>query len=145
MGLMSLLKLKYDLSLYIDDYNRYIRDDIWERVIKKLEDVYLDNSAITNKMERSFFISYENFYNSAIAGSKKINCDIEVVLAEFEEKKHILQNLSDYKNAERNMYLSFFMLIISAATLFFVIFPEHTKEVADLFRHIYHYIIDIIR
>ena len=143
--LMSLLKLKYDLSLYIDDYNRYIRDDIWERVIKKLEDVYLDNSAITNKMERSFFISYENFYNSAIAGSKKINCDIEVVLAEFEEKKHILQNLSDYKNAERNMYLSFFMLIISAATLFFVIFPEHTKEVADLFRHIYHYIIDIIR
>ena len=66
-------------------------------------------------------------------------------MAEFEEKKYILQNLSDYKNTERNMFLSFFMLIISAATLFFVIFPERTTVVADLCRHIYHYIVNLIR
>lgn len=143
--LMSLLKLKYDLSLNIDDYSRYIRDDIWEKIIKQLEDVYADNNAIVKRIERPFFISYENFYNSVIAGSKKIDCDIEVVMAEFEEKKYILQNLSDYKNTERNIFLSFFMLIISAATLFFVIFPERTTVVADLCRHIYHYIVNLIR
>ena len=56
-----------------------------------------------------------------------------------------MQNLSDYKNTERNMYLSILMLMISAATLFFVIFPERTTVVADLFRHIYQYIANIIR
>ena len=64
------------MSLNIDDYSRYIRDDIWEKIIKQLEDVYADNNAIVKRIERPFFISYENFYNSVIAGSKKIDCDI---------------------------------------------------------------------
>ena len=143
--LMPLLKLKYNLSLNIDDYNRYIRDDIWKKVINQLRDIYRDNDAITKALKRPFFISYENFYNSAIAGSKKIDGDIQIITTEFEEKKRILQNLSDYKNTERNMYLSILMLMISAATLFFVIFPERTTVVADLFRHIYQYIANIIR
>ena len=45
------------------------------------------------------------------------------MLAEFEEKKHILQNLSDYKNAERNMYLSFFMLITQTSHIDFAYAP----------------------
>lgn len=142
--LMSLLKLKYDLFLDIDDYSRYTRDDIWKKVIKQLEQVYADNNAITKKIENAFFISCENFCNSAIAGSKKMDADIEIVVGEFEEKKLILQNLSDFKNTERNMYLSFSMLIISVTTLFFVIFPERTTMVADLLRDVYYYIVNLI-
>ena len=96
---------------------------ITQSAVRQLEDVYADNNAIVKRIERPFF-SYENFYNNVIAGSKKIDCDIEVAMAEFEEKKNILQNLSDYKNTERNMFLSFFMLIISQLHYFLLFFQS---------------------
>lgn len=60
-------------------------------------------------------------------------------LSEFEDKEHILQTLSDYKNTVRSMALNAVMLIIAAITLFFVIFPEKTTVIADFLRLIYHY------
>ena len=140
--LKSLLKLKYEFSLDIDDYNRYIRDDTWTQVVKKLEEIYADSDEMAKKQTKPFYISYKDFCNSAISGTQKIETDINVLLSEFEDKERILQTLSDYKNTVRSMELSAVMLIIAAITLFFVIFPEKTTVIADFLRLIYHYIID---
>lgn len=137
--LKSLLKLKYEFSLDIDDYNRYVRDDTWTQVVKKLEEIYADSDEMAKKLTKPFYISYKNFCNAAISGTKKIENDINVLLSEFEDKAHILQTLSDYKNTVRSMALNAVMLIIAAITLFFVIFPEKTTVIADFLRLIYHY------
>lgn len=137
--LKSLLKLKYEFSLDIDDYNRYVRDDTWTQVVKKLEEIYADSDEMAKKLTKPFYISYKNFCNAAISGTKKIETDINVLLSEFEDKEHILQTLSDYKNTVRSMALNAVMLIIAAITLFFVIFPEKTTVIADFLRLIYHY------
>lgn len=130
--LESLLKLKYELSMEIDDYSRYKRDNIWERAEKKLDEVYAYSDMIAGFASRAFYISHSDFCNGAIYESEKIDKDIDVVLFEFEEKKHILQNLSDYKNTANSMRLNVIMMIISAVTLYFVIFPDKAKEIADV-------------
>lgn len=138
--LKELLKLKYNLSLEIDDYERYIRDDIWEKAKKKISELYKYSDQVAEKSSKSFFVSYSNFCDRAVSNSKKINSDIDIVLREFEEKKHILQNLSDYKNSARSMRVNVVMMIIAAITLFFVIFPDIASEVADLIMEIWSFI-----
>ena len=64
--LKSLLKLKYEFSLDIDDYNRYVRDDTWTQVVKKLEEIYADSDEMAKKLTKPFYISYKNFCNDAI-------------------------------------------------------------------------------
>ena len=73
---------------------------------------------------RKFFISHTDFCNNAISESRKIDDDMGMMLAEFEEKKLILQNLADYKNTANSMRLNVIMTILTAMTLFFVIFPD---------------------
>lgn len=130
--LKTLLKLKYKLSMEIDDYSRYKRDDIWERTEKKLREVYEYSDSVAENASRAFFISHSDFSKGAISESEKIDKDIEVVLCEFEEKKLILQNLADYKNTAKSMWLNIIMMLISAITLYFVIFPDKAKEIADI-------------
>ena len=130
--LEMLLKLKYKLSMEIDDYSRYKRDDIWERAEKKLKEVYIYSDRVAESASRTFFISHSGFSRGAISESEKIDKDIEIVLREFEEKKQILQNLADYKNTAKSLWLNVIMMLISAITLYFVIFPEKAKEIADI-------------
>ena len=87
--LKSLLKLKYEFSLDIDDYNRYVRDDTWTQVVKKLEEIYADSDEMAKKLTKPFYISYKNFCNAAISGTKKIKTDINVLLSEFEDKERV--------------------------------------------------------
>lgn len=54
--LKSLLKLKYEFSLDIDDYNRYVRDDTWTQVVKKLEEIYADSDEMAKKLTKPFYI-----------------------------------------------------------------------------------------
>lgn len=139
--LETLLKLKYKLSMEIDDYSRYKRDDIWGRAEKKLSKVYKYSDKIAESASKPFFISYSKFCKGAILESEKIDKDIAVILDEFEEKKRILQNLADYKNTNRSMMMNIIMLIISAITLFFVIFPDKAKETADIITEILLFIV----
>ena len=130
--LKGLLKLKYKLSIDIDDYKRYIRDEIWEAAQKRLGKIYTCNEQIAAKASSPFFISYTNFCSSSISNSNKLNNDIDIITQEFSDKKEILQNLYDYKSAANGIHLSIITVLISATTLFFVIFPEKTSFVADL-------------
>ena len=53
---------------------------------------------------------------------EKIDEDIGMMLAEFEEKKMILQNLADYKNTANSLRLNLIMTILTTMTLFFCYF-----------------------
>lgn len=130
--LLQLLKLKYNFSLATDDYNRYMRDDCIENITNHLKEVYIDNEIFLEHVQRPFLISYKNFCESAKVGTEKVEKDIEILLKEFEDKKQVLQNMSDYKNTERSMHLNFIMLLISAVTLFFLIFPEYATKLAEI-------------
>lgn len=139
-NLESLLKLKYNFSREIDDFNRYKRDDIWDKSKKRFDYVYEYSDMAAELASRKFFISHTDFCNNAISESRKIDEDIGMVLAEFEEKKLILQNLVDYKNAANSFRLNVIMTILTAMTLFFVIFPEKAKEIADIISAIWNFI-----
>ena len=130
--LEMLLKLKYKLSMEIDDYTRYKRDDIWGRAEKRLGEVYEYSDRVAKSASRTLFISHSDFCRGAISESEKIDRDIEIVLCGFEEKKHILQNLADYKNTAKSMRLNVIMMLIAAITLYFVIFPDKAEEIADI-------------
>lgn len=138
--LKSLLKLKYKLSMEIDDYSRYRRDDIWERAKKKLSKLYAYSDEVAEKASKPFFISHSNFCDGVISESKELDSDINIVLTEFEEKKHILQNLADYKNTARSMRLDVLMMVIAAITLYFVVFPNRADEVSDIIMGVYDFI-----
>lgn len=81
------------------------------------------SDTVAKLASRKFFISYTNFCDNAISESRKIDEDIGMMLAEFEEKKMILQNLADYKNTANSLRLNLIMTILTTMTLFFVIFP----------------------
>ena len=54
--LNALLKLKYKLSLEIDDYRRYKRDDIWEKAKDELSQIYEDSDKVAKNATKPFFV-----------------------------------------------------------------------------------------
>lgn len=150
--LKSLLKLKYNLSVEIDDYNRYKRDDIWEKSQNRFNDIYDYSDRVAKLASRPFFISHTHFCDNAISESKKIDEDIDIILAEFEEKKMILQNLADYKNTRKSIWLNIIMALLTAMTLFLtaitvfltamtLFFPaDKIVEIANLLSAIWNFI-----
>ena len=136
--LNDLLKLKYNFLTKIDDYNRYTRDDIWNRSKKRLSAVYTYSDKIANKSKLSYFQLYSSFCDGIVLDSQKINDDIKVIMQEFDDKKEILQNLYDYKSSSHSIQINIIMLVLAAITLFFVIFPEKAIDVSKLIIEIWH-------
>lgn len=128
----------------IDDFNRYKRDDIWDKSKKKFDDVYAYSDTMADFVSKHFFISHKNFCDNAISESRKIDEDIGMVLVEFEEKKMILQNLADYKNTAYSLRLNVIMAILTTMTLFFVIFPDKASELAEVLSCIWNFIISTL-
>ena len=135
--LNALLKLKYKLSLEIDDYRRYKRDDIWEKAKDELSQIYEDSDKVAKNATKPFFVSHLHFCDRAISNSMKIDNDVDIVFDEFKEKKEILQNLADYKNTVHSIRLNIVMMVISAVTLYFVIFPGKAEELANGIMRLY--------
>lgn len=141
--LNAILKLKYNLSLEIDDYSRYKRDDIWSKAEKNLDKVYKHNDLVAELASDSFFISHSDFCQGTISESMEIDKDIDVVLTELEEKKNILQNLSDYKNTAKSIRLNLITVLLTALTLIFVIFPDKAQDLATFIIFIWKLILGI--
>lgn len=142
--LNSLLKLKYKLSLETDDYSRYKRDDIWSKARKRIDKEFEYCDCVAKMSKASFFISHSNFCESTISESTKLDTDIAIVNSEFEQKKVILQNISEYNNAAKSIVLNIFTVLLTALTLFFVVFPDKANDFAmivsklwELFLHLF--------
>ena len=142
--LNQLLKLKYDLSKNIDDYNKFIRDEIWEKTDKRLQGIFKENSEIASKSRHNFFISMKSYIQYSISDKKKIDKDIDILYREYDDKKEILQNLSDFKNNRRSLLLNIAMLFVSTVTLAFVVFPKRAEALAKVIRDIYNWILQLI-
>ena len=132
--LQALLKLKYKYSVAIDDYYRYIRSNGFEGIEDRLANVYGENDVFLENVKRPFLFSYKGFCDNTINWSNKIEKEIDVLMKEFEDKKQILQNLSDFRYAEKSMSVNFIMLGISMATLYFLLFPNRAGIVAGFIK-----------
>lgn len=142
--LNQLLKLKYDLSKNIDNYNKFIRDEIWGKIDKRLQEIYEENSEIASKAKHNFFISMKSYIQYSIRDKEKIDKDIGVFYREYNDKKEILQNLADFKNNKRSLLLNLAMLFVSTVTLVFVVFPKRAEALAEVIRNIYNWILQLI-
>lgn len=142
--LNQLLKLKYHLSKNIDDYNKFIRDEIWEKTDKRLQEIFEENSVIASKAKHNYFISMKSYIQYSIGDKKKIDKDIDILYREYDDKKEILQNLAEFKNNKRSFLLNLAMLFVSAVTLAFVVFPQRAETLAKVIRDIYNWILQLI-
>ena len=125
--LNKLLKLRYNFECTVDLYVRYVRDNDWEKSNNKLEnDIYSDNNELLKYSKGFFGRTCKGFARAAVAECKKIDGAIRVLRTDFEDKEKILQHLTDYKNSEKNWRLNFATFLVTAATLFFIIFPDKT-------------------
>ena len=140
----QLLKLKYNLSKNIDNYNKYIRDEMWERIDNRLQEIFQENSEITSKAKHNYFISMKSYVQHSISDKKKIDKDIDILYREYDDKKEILQNLADFKNIRRSLLLNILMLFVSVVTLTFVVFPNRAKVLAETIRNIYNWILHLL-
>lgn len=144
--LRNVLILRYAFERDIDPYVRYSRDDLWKKSVDKLrKEIYCESDEMSPQKKQPFYISYEDFCNSALSGAKKIDETIAVLRGEFDDKEQILQHLADYKNSWKNWWLNIVMLVIAVVTLFFVIFPNRAKWVADIIRCVVNWIIGFFR
>ncbi len=135
--LHKLLKLRYLYEKDIDFYRRYVCDDIWEKAQNKIAHVFEGK-----KLHRSY--DYRVLTDSPVASKSKITKQIGDLCAEFNEKTSILQHLEAYKNENRNRIINFIMLVLTMATIIFIIFPELSKDVAKFLLYIWNFIKDIL-
>ncbi len=134
--LNQLLKLRYEFERQIDPFIRYSRDDIWKRSIKMLGyEIYQYSDRIVKMAANPWVLTYDMVANRACTGADHINEQITVLRKEFDDKQQILQHLFDYKDSSRTMWMNTIMIVIAAATLFFVIFPERASWLAEIIRN----------
>ena len=136
-GLKNLLKLRYSFEKSVDVYERYIRDDLWQKSKDHIGEVYFDSEKAFAKVKHPHFIGYKDFCDGVLAEKKRINQRLSEIRADFESKGRVLQSLADYKYSRRNLRVSIVMLFIAGTTLLFVVFPEWAKWLAEKIREIY--------
>lgn len=134
--LNKLLRLRYLYEKDIDFYRRYVCDDIWGKAQNKIANVF-DGK----KLKHSY--DYRFLTDSSVVSKGKIIKQLEALCTEFDEKTSILQHLAAYKNEKRNRIINFIMLMLTIATIVFIIFPELSKEVAKFLLYIWRFTKDI--
>ena len=142
-GLKELLKYRYELDRRLDVFERYIREDNWEKSKRHLSEVYNSSDAIIEKINPDLIITWKIFCEGIENTTKNISDRLAEVRKDFDGKEKVLQSLADYKNASKNWIMSIIMLLISAGTLFFVVFPNKASNLAELLRILWHSIIRI--
>lgn len=135
--LSKLLKLRYLYEKDIDFYRRYVCDDIWEEAEKEIAYIF-DGQ----KLKGSY--DYRILTESPVLSKNKIIEQIGALCAEFDEKTSILQHLAAYKNENRNRRTNCIMLVLTIATIVFIIFPELSEDVANFLLFIWSSIKNIV-
>jgi len=128
--LHKLLKLRYLYERDIDFYRRYIHDNIWEWPQEKLSRVF------SNHKGRSVY-GYKSLTEAPIVAKEKIAEQIRIIGEEFDSKTSVLQHLSAYKSEAKNRKINLAMLLFTATTLLFVIFPKWSENVAKFLEYIW--------
>lgn len=136
--LKKVLKQRYLFERDIDTYMKYVRDDIWQHSIDRLEkEVYGGILELLRKTHAKPFTSYLGFCLGILSGREKIDESVDMMRREYDSKERILQHLSDYTNSKKNWILSCIMLFVTAATLFFTVFPGRASWLANKLRELY--------
>lgn len=136
--LSRILKLRYRFEKDMDSYTRYCSEEIWEKSEKVVSKLFSGKHT-----KRSY--DYTCLVKPAVYSMKYIQEQIEIVKNDFESKIEILHHLADHKNEAKNRRVNYIMLLLTAATLAFVIFPEWNKAVSDFLISIYNWFIELFK
>lgn len=133
--LKRLLKLRYKFEREIDYFIRYVSNNDWERSLEILHrDIYRNSDEKMKGFTRPFYTSYKSWGEKAVSNASKLKQRIDTLQSEFDSKGLVLQHLANYKNTSKTMILNVIMLVLAAATLFFVVFPECAIWLANLIK-----------
>lgn len=139
-GLKDLLKTRYQLDRRLDAFERFTREDNWEKSKTHLGEVYRNSDCMIEIIKPNLIITWKVFCDGIERTSDKIRQRLFEVREDFNDKEKVLQSLANYKNASKNLILNNIMVVISAATLFFVVFPDKatyfTNELKMLWKRI---------
>ncbi len=86
----------------------------------------------------------KSYIQYSVSDKKNIDKNIDILYREYDDKKEILQNLADFKNNKRSLWMNLAMLFVSAVTLSFVVFPKQAEALAKVIRDIYNWILQLI-
>lgn len=134
--LSKLLKLRYEYEKDIDFYRRYVSDNIWKKAEREITNVFEGKH-----LKHSY--DYRILTESPIVSKDKILEQIGVLCAEFDDKTLILQHLAAYKNESKSRRINFIMLLLSIATVTFIVFPDLCKNVAHSLLNVWSFIRNI--
>ena len=144
--LIRVLRQRYYFEREIDYYMRYIKDDIWQHSLDILEkDIYCGINTKTLQTKVRGCYSCKRFCNDAMMAAKKTDETVGVIRDDYADKEIILQHLTDYRNVQRNWWISVGMLLVSSVTLFFVLFPDKAIQLSDGIRKNYAIILEWAR
>lgn len=134
--LNKLLKLRYHYTKDIDFYRRFISDDIWLKAEESIAEIFEGKH-----LKHSY--DYRILTESPIVAKNKILEQMNVLCTEFNDKTVILQHLSAYKNEGKNRRINLIMLLLSIATVVFIIFPDLSKNVAGKLQYVWSFLRNI--
>ena len=144
--LKQLLKLRYCFERDIDIFTRYTADNNWDRSIQILQrEIYSANDELMKRFSRPFYLSYESWGRGIVSEANKLKERIAALQSEFESKGLILQHLENYRNAVRSKVQNMLMIIISAITLFFVIFPGRASWLAEILKKWFYLLVRLFK
>lgn len=126
----KILKLRYLYERDIDFYRRYIHDNIWERPQEKISRIFCNHKGLCA-------YGYKSLTEAPIVAKEKIVEQIGIISGEIDSKTAVLQHLSAYKSEARNRKINLTMLLFTATTLLFVIFPKWSENVAKFLSYIW--------
>lgn len=128
--LSKLLKLRYLYERDMDFYKRYVNDDIWNDAKKEIAYIF-------NEQKLKYSYDYRFLTDGPIASKNKIMEQINVLCKEFDEKTSVLQHLASYKNEKKDRRINIVMLILTVATVVFLIFPDLSKNIGVFLANIW--------
>ena len=142
-NLKRLIKTQYKFSREYDNYNRFIKNTNWENCLNNLRNEFCDNDALIKEHNLSPYTSYKYLFESAVKRKKRVVKECTALNAEFNDKRRILQNLYDFKNASKNRRLNIMMFVVAVITLALVIFPERAQWLSYILKSCYHFILHL--
>ena len=133
----NLLKLHYRFERDMDMYVRFSSDDIWERAVKNVAELFNNRTMIRG-------VDYTYFTEIPIESMKRIRDQQAVLTKDFDSKESVLQHLANYKHETRNRLINYIMFFIAIVTLVLLIFPEWSISIASWLTNIWTWITSLI-
>lgn len=118
--LKTLLIMRYKFELEIAWFKNVTSEIDWE----------IEKSHAIDKFAyepNSRWYNVNRLVNKSIMGHKKIQKKIDLIQRDIDQKIQIIKHLDEFKSSKQNLIINIVMIVLTATTLFFILYPENTN------------------